>query len=293
MVTPKTSQNGSLAEKLATILCRENVSNSYYNDECYLPCKTANYDQAYDIVIPLKFLKEEDLKSTYPMKDSENGTKVDFPLKEILKMVVIGDFGNQYKETSSLTKNFQAIINLWELTHKNLSPEKHKEFWFSKTDGPEAKDLHKLRGREYQLAYLKKRSMAEMVGNRLDFYNLTSKETLQGAYKIARKLIKDEGFLQEATTQYQIDACERLIGAAETGEEKQKITKEILTIAQNVKNKCFEEVAKLQHYDLRRVAITNLLYGKSQDAYFDNLVKSIEGIENMISKRGKILDIEI
>jgi hypothetical protein len=285
-----------LAQKLGAILSKDNISNSYYNDEYYTPCKTSDLDKAYRELLWQKELTKENFDSSYPFKDKENGEYVDFPLKEIIKMVIAGDFDSQYKTTSSLEKNLETSLHLFNLTSTCFSEEEHEKFWSEKSPTPEDKKddpIRSLNGREYQLEYLKRRSMANMVAKRFDFYSFKSKEELQIAHKLSKKLIKNKEFLDEVSTTYQIDACTRLINSAETEEEKKQTIKLLRETATNVKNKSYDKVAKLEHYDLRRISINNLLFGKSQDPYFDKLVDSLEGIEDLISKRGKLLDINI
>jgi hypothetical protein len=286
------SSTQPLVKRLGDILTKENISNSYYNDEYYTPCKTADYDKAYNEILNEEELTKESLKTTYRFRDKENGESVDFNLRDVLKMVIAGDFGSQYKTTSSLEKNLKAIAKLHELTSKGLNPKEHEDFWSGKED-IDPQTIRELRGREYQKAYLVKRSVCDMVAQRFDFYGFKSKEELQAAHIVAKKLKSNKDFVKEASPSYMKDACQRLIDSAETGEEKQATLKNIRDAANNVRNKSYAAIADLSHYDIRRVAITALLFGKSNDSHFDKVINSLENFENVISQRGKTLDINI
>ena len=282
----------SLAEKLGRVLSNENIPNSYYNDEYYTPCKCPDYDKAYQMILTQDCLDSSELEKTFPMKDKENGGTCDFTLKDLLKITVVGDFGSQYKTTSSQSKNFEAINKLWDLSTKHLKKEEHEELWCSKKE-TNRESRRELRGRDYQKAYLDAKSLAQMAGSRFDFYSITDKTSLQWAEKIAKKMLKNKEFKSEAVDSYELTACQHLLNYAEDTKERDEISKKIRNIAGFVKAKAYDKIVAIDHYDLRRLAIKATLFGQSNDKYFDNVLKSIESIENMISKRGKELDIEI
>jgi hypothetical protein len=282
----------SLASRLGNIISKENINNSYYNDEYYTPCKTADYNKAYEEILNEDGLSQEDLKETFPFKCEETKEKVNFDLVAILKMVVAGDFGSQYKTTSSIEKNLSAINHLYDLSSKSLTPEEHKSLWDHKVEIPKEK-----RGgfgsREYQTNHLKAISLSEMAARRFDFYNLKTKGDLQIAHKVAKKLLKFNSFKEAVSETYRNDACTNLINSAENEEEKKEIISTLNQLAISVKSKAYENIANVDHYDQRRIAINSLLFGRSHDTYFDKLLDSLEGIENNISKRGKTLDISM
>lgn len=290
----KKDANIPLVKRLGDILNKDNVSNSYYDDENYNPCKTPNFDRAYNELISQAAISSEDLKTTYPLNDREKwGKVVEFPFADIVKIVLVGDFDGQYKTTSSMEKNFQTISSLYDLTKKNLSPQEHKEFWTSKLDPISREEMWKLNGRDHQLAYLQACSMVETAAKRFDFYSFKTSEEIQAGHKASKKLLNIPEFLEEVNPPYRIDACTELVKRTDEGLEKELLLKSLKTAASNVKHKSYEGLAKIEHYDIRRVAISSLLFGKSQDTYFDNLVKSIESFENKISKGGRELDITV
>lgn len=288
----KTNQHNNLTKSLGAIFNTQNVSNSCYDDEYYTPCKVPDYNKAYSTVIAQTTISKEDLETTCKMKDKEEGVDSKFSLKDLLKLVVIGDFGDQYKTTSSRVLNFEAILHLISLTSKNLTPENNENLWTEKKEIlPEAR--RELKGKEYQKARLGARSFGELVGRHFDFFSPANKEEIELAYKVARKLENNKEFKKEITQSFRSNGCEYLLKSAETQMEKEVITKEVKDAALHVKNKSYDKLARITHYDLRRISLKSLFFGETHDPYFDNLIKSLKSIENNISKGDKTLDIEM
>lgn len=286
------TEPNQLAQKLGKILSTENIPNSYYNDESYVACKTSDYDKAYDLVLNTKELSEENLKTSYTMKSLEGGPSADFDLATLLKLVVIGDFGSQYKTTSSLDKNFRVILKIWELSKNGLSKEAHENLWSHKQETPR-KTMENLRGRQYQLTYLNAKSLGQVAGNRFDFYSIKRKETLELAHKVSKELMENKDFEEEAVENYESKICENLLSHAESEEERSNISKKIHTLAKNVRNKNYEAVVSTDNYELRKISTKALLFGKCNDKYFNQILNGLQTIEKVISKRGQSLDIDM
>lgn len=282
----------NLAQKLGKILSTENIPNSYYNDESYLPCKTSDYEKAYDVVLNTKAISQEDLKTCYNMKSTEGGPNADFDLPTLLKLVITGDFGSQYKTTSSLNKNFRVILKVWELSKEGLSKEDHENLWSHKEVTPR-KIMDDLRGREYQLSYLNAKSLAQVAGSRFDFYSINKKETLELADRISKELMENKDFAEEVIENYESKICENLLSHAEDKEERLNINKRIQTLAKDVRNKNYEAIVDNDNYELRKIATKALLFGKCNDKYFNQVLNGLETINKIISKTGKSLDIEM
>jgi hypothetical protein len=280
-----------LADELRDIIFKKTVSNSYYNDEHYVPCKTANLDKAYALLLKTNSITKEDIEATTEVEDEETEKTVTMTGLDMLRLTFIGDFDQQLSKSSSLTKNLEAAKTAWEAMAKSMDKNELQEIWESKHITPK-EERSKLDGEEYRVAYIREKSLAEIIRKRIEFEGLKDENELEAGYTLCVNLRGYKEFVPPEGS-YLADAIKDMIDRAPEKEAKLAIKKRVADAARAVRKKDFKTLAAISDYYVRGAAIRALVFGVSNDSYFNSIVKQPSIIKNLISERVKGQDIDI
>jgi hypothetical protein len=286
----KTKKN--FAEEIGEIVIYPNVSNSYYNDESYIACQSADLNKAYKALMKYKEITQEDLESTVTKKNP-HGEDSEFSGLEVLKMVLAGDFNSQYKKTSSQCLYYQTCLSVWDAMMQSIGKKETLKLWQDKEEENKSKPRQYTTGEresddQFQKRILSQRSLLDEVigvmrwddfktGDPLDKEN----KSLVYAKTICSKFKHIEEFNKEVKG-HSYATIEKSIANAENEEEKKKIEQRTNEAALNVANLQPTKIVTIEDYYLRKAAISAFLTGSSDDPYFNKVLKSIPTIKEKI-----------
>lgn len=277
----------SFTHDLAVHLFLETLKNSYYNDECDVNCYTPDFDSAYEYIKAQKEINVSSLSDTYKFKNEDNEnqneeeekySETEYTGLDLLKLAVRGDFENENNIQSSELANLVMCADLIEKTKGDKNIWEHKKNTeFVKRVGYSEHDYRKHLCDNYNLTSL--------VGARaLSVGSKSGTEALTIAVKIGKKLQGYRGFEPETDSQS--------LGSTSTATLPSGVSEANLKkVATYVKNKTYSKLSETQNYELRKAAITHVIYGKSGNLQFDKAVDEIKGIQEIIASRGNPLEI--
>jgi hypothetical protein len=287
----KRKANKSLAEELGEIVFCENISNSYYNDEHYVSCKTADFNKAYEILSKKSEITEEDLKSTCLRQDAEEG-ELEYTGLEVIKLVLTGDFGNQLRTTSSDRRNYECALATWEAMCKAMGQKTTERLWAKKETTNE--NIEYTGKSDYQRRYLSKLSLASIVGRHMKWDEFNEDDnTLRAATRLAAKLRHMDDF-KEQMKPFGEDQIVKSIKRAEENNEvsaAEGLKAQAMEAAKYAKHKAYDKLQKTHDYYIRGIAIGYALTGHSHDSFFSQALKSIPSPSEMI--KGEIIEEDI
>jgi len=276
----------NFAQALGEIVMTENVSNSYYNDENYVSCKSADLNKAYKLLTKYKTIGPEELESTTTQED-DYGRKTEFSGYEMLKIALAGDFGNQYKKTSSYELYYQAALSAWNAMVEKLGKANTIKIWSGKTKESDNSmgEYRNETPHEGQKRRLRSSSLADMVSGvvRWDEFDMSRTDGLKLARNLCQRLRDIKGF-KEGLKSFGYGTIEKAYEAAETPEDKEKIKKATTETATMVLYQQHDKIQRISDYYMRKAAISASLTGDSGDKFFNKIMKSLP------TPKEKILD---
>jgi RNA binding exosome subunit len=272
----KTKRDKNFAQEIGAITMTENVSNSYYNDESYVSCKSADLDKAYKALLKYNVIGQEELNSKIA-KTADNGDPFEFNGLEVLKMTLAGDFGNQYSKTSSYPLYYQACLHCWKAMVAQLGKKETIKIWSRKEDESKGgRESYQKSQEAYQKNHLATRSLADMVAGviRWDDFEAGRKDDLKIAKNLCSRLMSIKGF-SKSIEGFNHDIFDRAYKNAETEEEKEAVKQNVTNTATMVLYEQFDKIQAISDYYFRKAALSATLRGQSGDKFFDDIMKTI------------------
>jgi hypothetical protein len=266
----------SFVKNLADHLFEEVVENSYYNDECDVDCYTPDFDEAYHYIVKHGPISKKELEEKHQVEGvNEDGEAIKYSGIDLLKLAVLGDFDNDHNSHSSELGNLKMCLKLIENTKGDRS------IWeYMKNDNPVKRKGYS--EHEYKKNICDNNNLAMLVGSRAESaaYRL-GKEGIEIAAEIGKKLRGYKGFETK-------EKCNLIGSSLKSNTLKESNVKKIATL---IKNEDYRRLSETQSYDLRQATSRYIVYGRSGDPVFDNIVDNTKGIKEIIATKGDSLEI--
>jgi plasmid maintenance system killer protein len=174
---------------------------------------------------------------------------------------------------SSQKANLEATLALLEATKDN------KSVWEKKSKHHELKEGDY--GNPYKKMMAQTQSLAEITFHRIESCD-DDPDILKLSHKIGKRI---KGYAGVTPKKNKPSLTEQIATKNITDDE-------IIKAAKLVKNENYKSLCNIS-YEIRRAAISYLLYDKSGDDYFDTIADKLPSLKTLITEKGQGLDLEI
>lgn len=266
---------------LAGHLFYDSMSNSYYDDENTNDCETPDYNEAYRLILDTDKITEEDLKEVFYDSDSS----LEFTGLDLLKITIQGDFDTEYDHSSDMKLNLQCLRALTQLLEdKPKMWELHSKS--KKEIGMERSEWKKHNAQTTPLAAFAYSRIKSCSGT-------DNIKDIKLCKLLAGKLSKYESFGPEKIkkTGYYND-LKTVYNEYEDPQEKKEFIKDMKKLASYAKNQQYKKLLSYPEINSRRrfikdAAIQHLVFGKSEDKFFEEVAKDVKNLREQITAKVK------
>lgn len=266
----------SFVQTLGDHLHSEVVENSYYNDECDIDCHTPDFDAAYKYIQEQEGITKEDLGETYMVEDPDlESGNLEYTCLDLLKLTVTGDFNNENNVHSSEIANLRMCEHLFKITKGD------KQLWELKKNKKQV-SRNGYSDHEYKKNNCDNASLTEIVAARVEsIAHRNGKEGLKITARIGKQLKGYKGLEGK-------ESCNLI----EDPIKENKLTLEkVKKVAGLLKNENYEKLSEIQSYELRIAATRHLLYGKTGNPTFDEIMESTKPIKELLASKNNSIEL--
>jgi|688.fasta_scaffold632126_1 hypothetical protein len=257
------------------------MPNSYYDDENTNDCETPDYDEAYRVILDANEISKDDLEDVFYDPESS----LEFTGLDLLKIAVEGDFNTEFDSNSDMGLNLQALNALTRLLEDN------PKVWDSFSNPNREIGMERS---EWKKHNAQSTPLAAFAYNRVkDCSRTHNMETFKLCKSIADKLSKYKTFgPQKVKNGNRYNTLKTIFNEYEDPKEKEKFLETTKKLAGYAKNGQYKKLISYpdnfsRHHHIKDAAIQHLIFGKSQDEFFEEIAKDVKNIREEITAKVK------